>query len=106
MSRETVVVLKDDLDGSEATESVTFSVRGTDYEIDLNERNVAAFDRALEKWVAAARTTSSRTRGRRRPSGSKVDARVVRAWAAGNGVSVSDRGRIPASVVAQFMAAS
>jgi hypothetical protein len=106
MSRETIVVLKDDLDGSEASESVRFTVRGTEYEIDLSERNAAAFDRALEKWVGAARTTSSRARGRRRTSGSKVDARAVRAWAAENGVSVSERGRIPASVVEQFMAAS
>jgi hypothetical protein len=37
------------------------------------------------------------------PSG--VDSKAVRAWAASNGVELSERGRIPGAVIEQFRAA-
>ena len=39
MSSKVLVVLEDDLDGSKASETVTFAIDGTQYEIDLNEQN-------------------------------------------------------------------
>jgi hypothetical protein len=100
--REAIVVLKDDLDGSDAIESITFSVRGQAYEIDLNEKNAAAFDRALAKWVGAAR----KTRGGRslRRTRSANDASTIRAWAAKNGIKISNRGRIPQDVIDRYTA--
>ncbi|HEX3721640.1 MAG TPA: Lsr2 family protein [Nitrolancea sp.] len=104
MARETVVILKDDIDGSEAVESITFSIRGHSYEIDLNEKNVAAFERSFAKWIAVARRTSrarTTTRGRNAGAG---DARAIRVWAAENGVKISERGRIPRDIIEQYRA--
>ena len=39
MARRTVVMLTDDLDGSEATETVRFGLDGRDYEVDLSKKN-------------------------------------------------------------------
>ena len=40
MSSKVLVVLEDDLDGSKASETVTFAIDGTQYEIDLNEQTL------------------------------------------------------------------
>ena len=37
MAKKTVVLLEDDIDGSEATETLSFALDGSEYEIDLNE---------------------------------------------------------------------
>ena len=42
MSSKVLVVLEDDLDGSKASETVTFALDGTQYEIDLNDQNAQA----------------------------------------------------------------
>ncbi len=54
-AQEVIEKLIDDLDGSEATETVTFGLDGTTYEIDLNKKNAAALREALEPYVKAAR---------------------------------------------------
>jgi hypothetical protein len=104
MARQMLVVLKDDIDGSEAVESINFSVRGIGYEIDLSAKNTAAFDKALLKWIDAARR-APRGRPTRRPR-STVDAGAVRAWANSNGIQINARGRIPAAIIEQYHASS
>ena len=42
MAQRTQVILVDDIDGSEATQTVTFGIDGVTYEIDLNEDRRAA----------------------------------------------------------------
>ncbi|WP_444546482.1 histone-like nucleoid-structuring protein Lsr2 [Brachybacterium paraconglomeratum] len=37
MARKTQVILTDDVDGSEATQTVSFALDGVAYEIDLND---------------------------------------------------------------------
>ena len=105
------VVTTDDLDGSPNAETVTFSFDGRSFEIDLSKKSRAALEKALKPYIDAARSTGSRSarsaassRGRGRRSGS-VDLAAVRAWAADNGIAVSDRGRISASVLEQYQAA-
>ena len=61
MAQEVITKLVDDLDGSEATETVLFGLDGEGYEIDLNAKNAAALRKAIEKYVAAARGTSGST---------------------------------------------
>jgi hypothetical protein len=39
MAQKVQVLLVDDVDGSEASESVSFGFDGTTYELDLNEKN-------------------------------------------------------------------
>ena len=108
MAQKVLVQLLDDLDGSEASNTRRFGWEGSDYEIDLSEKNDAALVKAIEKYVAAARRVgkSTRTKGRTlHQVATDVDASAVRAWAAANGVTVSAKGRIPAAVVEQYRAA-
>ncbi len=107
MARRTQVVLIDDIDGQELdgdARSLTFSVAGVDYSIDLSEKNKKKFDKALEPYIQAAHRTGG-GRSRRSTSATGLDLKAVRAWAASNGVEVSSRGRVPAKVIEKFRAA-
>jgi hypothetical protein len=115
MARKVQVILSDDLDDSiSADETVTFALDGTTYEIDLSEQNATEMRDAFGKYVSAARKVSSRGRasgaGRSRATGGggrmdREQAGAIREWARKNGHEVSDRGRIPASIVEAFEAA-
>jgi Lsr2 len=93
--------------GGPADETVRFAVDGTAYEIDLSKKNAAAFRRKLAPFIDHARKAG---RGqRRRPgrtSASRERSGGIRAWAQEQGIAVSARGRIPASVVDQYQAAA
>lgn len=108
MAQRTTVVLTDDVDGGEATETVQFGLEGVSYEIDLNEANAEKLRRSVELYVQNARRLGGR-RSSAAPAAAPaetdadaVDATAVRAWAKENGVEVSDRGRLKAEVVQQF----
>jgi Lsr2 len=107
MATKTSVILEDDLDGGPAAETVRFAIGGTEYEIDLNEKNAKAFRKRLAPFVEHARKAG---RGQRRPSGRTASSRQhsssIRAWAKGQGIAVSERGRIPSSVVEQYETAT
>ncbi len=107
MAQKVHIVLEDDLDGSEATETVTFGLDGTSYEIDLNDKNAAALRDAL-------RLRRPRPQGERRPTGAahrgrhrqRHSAKEIRDWARSNGHKVPERGRIPSDVREAFEAAN
>jgi hypothetical protein len=86
---------------------VRFGVDGAAYEIDLSTKNAAAFRKKLAPFTGHARKAG---RGqRRRPgrtSASRDRSGSIRAWAQAQGIAVSARGRIPASVVEQYEAAT
>lgn len=91
-------------------ETVLFSLDGSAYEIDLTDANAAALREALAPYVSAARSISSSrgasgesSRRRRRPG--QQDYSAIRAWAKDNGYQVSERGRVPASVIEAYDAA-
>lgn len=102
MARKTVVTLVDDIDGSDAVETVTFSVDGSRYEIDLSKSNAKAFRTAVKPYVEAGRKVQAKTP--RRTSTDGTSSREVRAWAVENGIEVPAYGRIPATVKEQFLA--
>ncbi|MDQ0672952.1 hypothetical protein QFZ36_000513 [Pseudarthrobacter siccitolerans] len=107
MAKKTVVILSDDLDGSEANETIKFGLDGTEYEIDLNNDHANELRQALERFTNAGRKTSG-GRGRpagRKSSGSGVDTRAVRLWALDNGFKVNTRGRIQADILEKYEAA-
>jgi hypothetical protein len=102
------VVLVDDLDGTPADETVSFGLDGASYEIDLTSANAQALRESLAPYLGHARRTGGRRSSGRRGSASASrgsDAAAVRAWAREQGIAVSERGRIPADVVAKFEAA-
>lgn len=108
MAQKVQVVLIDDLDGGDASGTVTFGLDGASYEIDLSERNAAQLRDALAPWVGNARRVSgrsSRPAGRRGSSSPSSDTTAIRAWAKENGFKVSERGRISAQVQEAYAAA-
>src|SRR4051794_40529095 len=108
MARQTNVVLVDDLDGSEAATTIRIGWNGEWRELDLNDKNFAAIDKALEKYWNAARPVRGSSRGPARParrSGGR-DPRAIRVWAAENGIPVPQRGRIPREVEERYNAAT
>jgi hypothetical protein len=70
MAQATVTYLTDDLDGSDADETVKFALDGRTYEIDLNKKNATALRRALKPYVDAGRT--SRRARATAPAGSRT----------------------------------
>jgi hypothetical protein len=107
VATETIVRLIDDLDGTSAERTVSFSVDGTGYEIDLSKKNIAALEKALKPFVESARTSGrSRRNGRGRSRAtSGMDLQAVRAWAREHGHDVADRGRIAEPIVEAYRAA-
>jgi hypothetical protein len=107
MAQKITLELQDDLDGGPAAETVRFGVDGAEYEIDLSKKNAAAFRRKLAPFIDHARKAG---RGQRRRPGRTAASRdrsgSIRAWAKQAGIAVSARGRIPASVVEQYQAAT
>jgi hypothetical protein len=107
MAQKVTVALEDDLDGGPADETVRFGLGGTEYEIDLSTKNATAFRRQLAPFIEHARKAA---RGQRRRPGRTVSSRErsadIRAWAKDQGITVSDRGRISASVAEQYEAAT
>mgnify|MGYP003336162373 CR=1 FL=1 len=55
MSSSVQILLKDDIDGTPAAETMQFMLDGTIYEIDLSKRNAAALRGAMARYVKAAR---------------------------------------------------
>jgi hypothetical protein len=105
MAQRVNVVLVDDIDGSDAEETVGFALDGVDYEIDLSDEHAAEMRDALALYIGHARRTGGRRRGGRRsaPSagaanGSGATAAEIRAWARENGWDVPERGRVSAEV--------
>jgi len=105
MAQRTEVHLVDDLDGSEASETVTFAIDGAAYEIDLSSAHASELHKALQPYVLAARKVSGTRRaskGSRTGAPSPAD---VRAWAKAEGLKVSDRGRVPDELIVKFRTA-
>lgn len=110
MAQRTVTILTDDIDGTEGTdiETVSFSLDGAAYEIDLNPKHRDALVKALTPYLDKARKAPkslSTQQKQRAASNRDYDPKAVRAWAEANKVDVPARGRIPQDVVDQFKAA-
>lgn len=109
MAQKVQVILVDDVDGGEATETVTFGLDGVTYEIDLNADNAAQLREALAPWIGhgrkVARVGAPRATRRSGSSRASSNANVIREWARANGHKVNDRGRISAEIKAAYEAA-
>jgi hypothetical protein len=105
MAKRTIVQLVDDTDGSVAAETLTVGLEGVNYELDLSDQNAKKLREQLAPWLAAARRTGGRQATKNKATSNNIDLKAVRAWAASNGIEVSSRGRVPASVIEQYQAA-
>lgn len=111
MAKKTTVILVDDLDGTEIKkgkgETVYFALDGVSYEIDLKESSAAGLRDALQPYIDGGRRVARGTRSplSGRPSrSSREDLGAVREWLRAHGHTVSDRGRIPASLLEEYRA--
>ena len=99
MARKTVVTFTDDLDGSEASETLEFAFEGRHYVIDLNETHAAEMRAALAPYVKAGRTPGiGVSRQRAEPTSPRIDRETVRRWAKEQGLTVADSGRLSTAV--------
>jgi hypothetical protein len=106
MAQKVNIVLVDDIDESEAEETVSFGLDGKEYAIDLNSKNAGKLRDALAPYIGHARPVSGRT-GRRaatRSAGGPAPAEI-RAWARENGFDVPERGRVSSEVRDAYAAA-
>lgn len=122
MAQKVETRLVDDLDGSEAVETVRFALEGRQYEIDLSADNATRLRDSLADFVASARRAggsgarsarsagtsgSAGSAGRRSSSAAdREHGAAVREWARTNGFEVSDRGRIASDVLKAYEARS
>lgn len=104
MAKRTQVVLIDDLDGAPATETISFSLDGVSYDIDLSAGNAARFREAMAPYTAVGTRVGGRKKVGRRRSGDS-SATDIRAWAVAEGYTVSTRGRVSSEIRAAYDAA-
>lgn len=112
VAQKVQVTLVDDLDESEAAETVLFGLDGRNYEIDLSTKNADALRQSLAQYVEKARRpargAAARGAGVRAPGGrastDREQNKAIREWAKREGLDVSDRGRISKEVVDQYHA--
>lgn len=113
MGRKIIELIVSDLSGDEMEagqgQTISFSYKGTDYSIDLTDKEAAGFDKAVAMYIEHATKTggrrSSSTRASSGSGRSKEQLAEVRAWAQANGHDVSPRGRIKADVLEAYDAA-
>ena len=122
MAQKVQVLIVCDLhsDEVEGTETLTFGLDGSSYEIDVCDAHAADLRDAFAPFVGAARRAgrgsasqpqrrSSRGGGRGSGGGSgsgdKQRVAEIREWARQNGHQVSERGRIAATVLQAYEAA-
>jgi hypothetical protein len=112
MAQRVNVVLVDDIDGSDAEETVSFALDGVDYEIDLSDQHAGELRNALSLYIGHARRTGGRRKSGRRTSAPAAaddggtSAAEIRAWARENGWDVPERGRVSAEVREAYAAAN
>jgi hypothetical protein len=107
MAKTTITQITDDIDGSKGAAPYRFAWQGDEYEIDLSNANFKRFHKAIEPYLEVATKVSKRSLSSRRSSSSssKRDFSKIRTWAKGQGLEVSERGRIPKAIVEQYDAA-
>jgi hypothetical protein len=107
MAKTTVVTVTDDIDGTSDAKTVRFGLNGSLFEIDLSQKNKAKFERGIAKFIGAGRKVgrAGATAGRPGNQAGRNDRAQIRAWAQEQGITISARGRISASVVEQYEAA-
>ena len=105
MAQKVSVLLVDDIDGSDADETIQFGLDGTHYEIDVNSDHGQQLREGLEPYVKKARKvtgSAARPARVRRTAASDAENKKIRNWARERGLDVNDRGRIPADIMAQY----
>jgi hypothetical protein len=107
MAKQVITVLTDDLDGGEADRTVEFALDGISYSIDLSEKNAGKLRGTLDPYISAGTRVGRNGNGRRADASASAGTgrdqnRAIREWASKNGYDISERGRIPTTVVRAY----
>lgn len=106
MAQRVRIELTDDIDGTPADETITFSLDGVTYDVDLTSANAEQLREALAPYVAAGRRVGGRqSRRGKGASSSGPSANEIRQWARDKGMEVSERGRVSDQVKSAYQAA-
>jgi len=114
MAQKVQVLLVCDLcvSESEGTETVSFALDGSSYEIDVCADHAAEIRDSFAGYVGAARRAgrsvapgrARAARGAARGGADREQLQAMREWARKNGFKVSDRGRLSKDVVEAYHA--
>lgn len=104
MAQQVKILLTDDMDGSEATQTISFSLNEKSFEIDLNDDHADQLREALEPFMKAGRSSkggrrANATRSGRAGSRNKEELAAIREWASKNGMEVAVRGRVSQKIL-------
>ena len=116
MAQKVQVLLVCDLheDDVEAAETISFGLDGSSYEIEACEEHAGELRDSFARFVGSARRAGRpatapgprrASRGTSRPAAAGSDrerVQAIREWARQNGHTVSERGRLSASVIAAY----
>jgi Lsr2 len=105
MAQQVSVMLLCDLHGAdvEAVETISFGVGNSSYEIDVCAADAKELRSKLTPFIEhARRKTGSGARRPGRRAADRAHTAEIRSWAKEQGHQISERGRIPASVVAEY----
>ena len=90
----------------ESKETVSFSFEGTAYEIDVCTAHAKELHDKFGAYTGHARRAGTGGRRRRARTGpGRERSAEIRAWARQHGHKVSERGRIPATIIQEYEAA-
>jgi hypothetical protein len=108
MAQKTVVTVVCDLahDGEiEGNETVSFAFDGATYEIDVCSGHAKELHDTFAGYAEHSRRASAGGRRRKARTGpGRERSSEIRAWARQRGHKVSERGRIPASIISEYEA--
>ena len=110
MAQRVTVTITDDLDGSEANETVNFRLDGVDYVIDLSSDNASRLRDGLRPFIEKARRPEGYRLKPRRPRkdighSAPGEQKKARKWAREQGLPVAPIGRLSAEIMGQYRAA-
>jgi hypothetical protein len=96
-----------DLDDLEGKATVMLHFEGSDYEVDLCEDHLDAYNEAMTPFIGSARRIARRAPATKVRSSAtytppRADLASVREWARSNGFTINDRGRIPGEVIRAY----
>lgn len=99
------VVLTSDLTGKHPARTLEFSVDGRGYEVDLTESEIREVKKSLSDLIRIARSLSDEQGKVRKARQTGHTAAEVRAWAKREGITTPSKGRLPNSLLKQFLEA-
>jgi hypothetical protein len=110
MAKETITIVRDDLDGSEGASSYKFGWGNDQYEIDLTDKNAKELQDFLGKYIEKAAKVTARlprqaSTSSTRSGSNKEELQKIRQWAKDNGYDVSERGRVAQNIQDAYHAA-